>query len=257
MKKQSTSVGKNLTGMAMSPIDGKKLAEFAAQAPVSQGNEHEIQEQRETFNRTSGTVGSVPPPSSVRGLASMGLDALKGQKASVFIDKLSERLAFERTGARLYEALIAKYDALGSFEGGPGRARLLEIRDDEIRHAGILEDAVLSLGGDPTVMTPCADLAGVESAGIVQVLTDPRTTLDQALDAILVAELVDNERWAVLGALADGLGHTQLGDMFREALAEEELHLEDVRTWVAAWTQSASNAELPVQPPAASPPAAP
>jgi hypothetical protein len=48
----------------------------------------------------------VPPPTSMKGMAKSALQALKGEKATVLIDKLAERLAFERTGTRLYETLI-------------------------------------------------------------------------------------------------------------------------------------------------------
>ena len=38
------------------------------------------------------------------------------------MDKIGERLAFERTGTRLYEALVSKHEAFGSFPGGPSGA---------------------------------------------------------------------------------------------------------------------------------------
>ena len=56
------------------------------------------------------------------------------------MDKLGERLAFEHAGARLYEALLAKHRAYGSFDGGPSADdlvavprghRVAELADDE------------------------------------------------------------------------------------------------------------------------------
>jgi hypothetical protein len=56
----------------------------------------------------------VPPPTSMKGMAKSALQALKGEKATVLIDKLAERLAFERTGTRPYETLIQKAQAINS-----------------------------------------------------------------------------------------------------------------------------------------------
>jgi rubrerythrin len=242
--KQTSGTGKNATGIGMSPIDSKKLIEYAAQGPFPPGSEHAIEEMRELFTRDTGVVGTVPPPSSLKGMAKMALDTVKGHKATVFIDKLSERAAFERTGARLYEAMLAKFDALGGYPGGPTRERLVEIRDEELEHLGIVQEAVNTLGGDPTVMTPAADMVGVQGSGLVQVMTDPRTTLDHCLNTLLVAELTDNDGWELLANLAEALGHDELAANFREALEAEEMHLDDVRRWIVASVGDVANADV-------------
>jgi rubrerythrin len=244
MKRSSSSTGKNATGIGMSPIDSKKLIEYAEAAPTSPGSEHALEEVREAFTSESGIVGTVPPPASLKGFAKMALDAVKGKKATVFIDTLGERAAFERTGTRLYEAMLAKYDALGSFDGGPTRERLVEIRDEELEHLGIIEEAIIALGGDPTVMTPAADVVGMQGTGLVQVMTDPRTTSDQCLGALLVAELADNDGWELLANLAEAMGHEEMAQTFRDALEAEEMHLEDVRRWIAATIGDMSSADV-------------
>jgi len=241
--KHANGTGKNATGIGMSPIDSKKLIEYAQRAPTPPGSEHDLEEVREEFTTETGVVGSVPPPASLKGFAKMALDAVKGHRATVFIDKLGERAAFERTGTRLYEAMLAKHDALGSFDGGPTRQRLEEIRDEELEHLGIVEEAIVALGGDPTVMTPAADIVGVEGSGLVQVLTDPRTTMDQCLGALLVAELADNDGWELLSNLAEAMGHEEMAQTFREALDAEEMHLDDVRRWVVATVGEAASVE--------------
>jgi len=78
----------------------------------------------------------------------------------------------------------------------------------------------------------------------VQVLTDPRTTLDQCLNAILVAELADNDGWMLLASLADAMGHEEMAETFREALADEAMHLANVRQWVAASVGEVAHAEV-------------
>jgi hypothetical protein len=92
--------------------------------------------------------------------------------------------------------------------------------------------AIQKLGGDPTVMTPSADVTAVMSMGLVQTLADPRVTLTQALKAILVAELADNDGWTALVDLVEQMGHDDLAQRFQEALAEEEEHLAQVRAWL-------------------------
>ena len=69
-----------------------------------------------------------------------------------------------------------------------------------------------------------------------------------------MAELVDNDGWSLLARLADGMGHDQLAETFREALADELMHLEDVRRWVSASVSESSQAEVPVAEVAPPPP---
>ena len=108
---------------------------------------------------------------------------------------------------------------------------LEQIRADEARHFRLLSDAIESLGGDPTSQTPSADLAGVESMGLVQVLNDPRTTVAQSLHAIVTAELSDKSGWETLLALADEHNLTDMVDDFTQALNQEREHLALVQTW--------------------------
>jgi hypothetical protein len=170
---------------------------------------------------------------TVKGIAKTIVEKLSGHKPTVFIDKLGERLAFERTGTRLYEALLAKFEAADVHEGGPTREELQRIRDDEHRHVGVIRDAMQQIGADPTAMTPSADVVGVSSLGWVQILTDPRTTLTQCLDVILMAELADSDGWSLLIELSDALGFDDLTQTFRLALIDEEDHLDMVRTWIS------------------------
>jgi len=157
----------------------------------------------------------------------------KGKNAmGVFLDLLGERLAFERTGARLYEALLVKLEAASEHAERPTRDELERIRDEEVQHFAVLEEAVEELGGDPTALTPSADITAVAGAGWVQVLADPRCTLNEGLKVILAAELADNDGWLTLADLAARLGHEDLAERFRRALADEEDHLARVRAWV-------------------------
>ena len=77
-------------------------------------------------------------------------------------------------------------------------------------------DRALSREADPTAMTPCANTAGVASMGIMQVITDPRTTVPQCLSAILTAELADNAGWELLIQLANEMGQDDMVAQFLE-----------------------------------------
>ncbi|MDB4939122.1 MAG: hypothetical protein JWP87_6094 [Labilithrix sp.] len=233
MIKNEIELGKNRTGIDLSPIDKKLVIEGAQHAvPTMAGDEHAIDETRAEYLENPATIGSMPPPATVKGAASTVVDTLKGTKATVFLDKVGARLGFERTGARLYGALLGKFDASEPLPGGPQRADLEKIHREEVQHFEMLREVMLGLGADPTAITPSADVEAVSSNGLIQVIGDPRMNLKQSLEAILVAELVDNECWSVLTELATAAGHTAIAQKFQQALSEEQQHLANVRMWV-------------------------
>jgi rubrerythrin len=229
-----TDIGANRTGIKTSPIDSKRTIQGAAEAagPLTGLDGAAIEAERIRWSRDAYPVGTVPPPGSLKGVIKSAIEAIEGHKVTVFIDKLGERLAFERTGSRLYDALLAKLEAADIHEGGPTREEIEKIRDDERQHYAIVRAAIEQCGADPTAMTPCADVVAVSSIGWIHALSDPRTTLTQCLDVILSAEATDCEGWTLLAQLADELGFDDLAMQFNEALQVEEEHAATVRTWV-------------------------
>src|SRR5512142_3006 len=201
--------------------------------------------QRAEASQEAPPVGTMPVPGNVKGLAKTALRALQGEKASVFLDKLGERLAFERTGVRIYDALVAKLPAAATAQGSFGAMDLRRFRDEELAHFPTVKKAIEDMGGDPTAVTPCADLSGVAAHGIIQAVTDPRTTLTQGLDALLIVELTDNDGWKTLIAMAEALGQDELAQRFTSALAEEDLHLQTVRRWLAERLEGQLGARMP------------
>jgi rubrerythrin len=225
----------NRTGIGTSPLLSKEMvAGMEEFLPATDGDEREIGRARGDYARDADPIGSVPPPLSPKGMLKTAGQALKGQSPSQFIDLLGARLAFERAGTRLYEALLSKFDALGSYEGGPTRAELEDILSDEFRHFRLLDLVITRLGADPTVMTPSADLQATVSKGPFEIVLDPRTTLAQCLEAVMVVELADNECWSALAELAQSAGEESIATEFAEAMAQEEEHLLQVRRWIAA-----------------------
>ncbi len=225
---------KNRTGAALSPKNAAAMEEAAKSGVPPAGDERDLMRLRLDEGKNAEPLGSVPPPVRPKGMASAAAHTVKGERVTELIDKLGARLAFERAGVRLYDALLTKMAGARELPPGVSRARAEEIRSEEAAHVLMVRDAIVKLGGDPTVITPGADVVGMMSMGLPKVLTDPRTEIEQCLDAILVAELADNDGWMVLIEIARLLGQDDMVQDFRAALEREEGHLKTVRTLVAA-----------------------
>lgn len=248
---QPTPFGTNLTGAALSPTAVQAMNAAAdALTPATTTDASALQASRLEYASQADSVGSVPVPVSARGVARAGLDKLRGGHPTILLDKLGERLAYERSGTRLYDALIVKHMAAQERQtaalppndlarDGAATAvtetpadTLARLRAEELAHFALLSEAIGQLGGDPTAQTPCADVAAVMASGFMQVLNDPRTTLAQCLNAMLAVELTDNVGWELLIELAAGAGENELAERFRAALRQEEQHLTIVKRWL-------------------------
>jgi len=126
----AAKVGTNFTGVQMSPKDTKRLLEAVNEIhPDVPGDETGMLMERAERSAEAGRIGSVPVPGSAKGMLKTGFDMMKGKSPEVFLDKLGERLAYERNGVRLYEAMIAKAKALHTPDAGLIDT-LTHIRDD-------------------------------------------------------------------------------------------------------------------------------
>ena len=74
------------------------------------------------------------PAAPLEGYGQDGRQCCQGGAPTQFIAKLGERLGFESTGVRLYEALISKFNNLRDFTGGPSLAKLEENMLEEHSH---------------------------------------------------------------------------------------------------------------------------
>ena len=230
MKGTAAKMTGNRTGMQTSPELAEELMEGTSSAePSSEGGLEDIAEYKAEYITEGFPVGSMPMMPASEEEEADEEDA----GMAVLLDKLSERLAFERMGTRLYEALYNKCEALGETLPGPTLEQIQEIGSEELDHFILINDTIAGLGGDPTVESPCADVIGVASTGIMQVLTDPRTTIPQCLSAMLTAELTDNAGWELLIELAESLGYDEMKTEFETCLQNEERHLQNVRNWLS------------------------
>lgn len=225
----AAKLGHNVTGAQMSPEDTKEMMEAVEKYPPDvAGDSTKYAKERQVMTAASDGVGSVPVPGSTKGKLKSTFDKMLGKEPELLVDKLGERLAFERTGVRLYDAVIAKLGESNS-AGKKMIPDLKRIRDEEAEHMFLIKDAIETLGADPTAMTPCADLVGVMAVGPMQIVTDPRTNASQALNALLTLELTDNAAWEALIELTDKGGHPKIAKSFKKAVEQEEEHLQTIK----------------------------
>src|SRR3569833_4226062 len=160
---QQSETGMNRTGARMSPALSEEMVKGAEEGGyTSPGDEHAL-EQIRGDGQPRPPMGSPPPPASVNGIALAGLEAVKGNKASVLLDKLGERLAFERTCTRLNEGLLTKFDVFGTWEGCPTRDELQMFHDEEMAHFRLACVVFVLLGGVFLVFLFSVVLVGVFS----------------------------------------------------------------------------------------------
>ena len=241
--KSPASMGMNRTGIDTSPQQFQELLQGLEEFPsMTTGDEETLEVSRTSYIREADPIGTVPAPGTIKGVVKEGMQQVMGRNAEVLIDALGGRLAFERTGTRLYDAFLGKcevrseeaavlpIDRYGSFERG-GRphgnrmGRLTSVRSgpDMCDSPGRREWRSLRWG----------DAAVGRS-------TDVRTA--QSLHAIHIAELVDNDGWQQLVKLALTLGQNAMAEQFRRAMAEEDQHLTVIRQLVEQLTAAQAGA---------------
>jgi rubrerythrin len=243
MKTQPTDLGRNRTGMDACANDTREAMQGAESLmTIMPGTARDLSTFRNSYLQQPDPIGTVPVPTSFKGIAQTVMQKLTGKKPEVLIDKLGERLAFERTGTRLYDALLMKCEVRRDEVTHLPIEQLRQYRDEEAKHFTLVRDVIKSLGGDPTAVTPCADLDGVAGMGLMQVINDPRTTVLQSLHAIHIAELADHDGWQLLIKLTSELGMDEMATQFRRALDQEEQHLQTVREIMATATMTQAGA---------------
>jgi rubrerythrin len=212
---EATEIGRNRTGVQTSPKLSEEMNEVVQPVSAQVADSSPLNEVRLQYIREADPLGSV---------------------SQAFVDKLAERLAFERGGTRLYDAVIAKFVACEGELQDASLQELLEIRDEEASHAALVRGCIEQLGADATAQTPSADLIGVATSGFLKAVTDPRTTLAQTLQIALAAELVDVASWETLIAMAESQGQDGMVQRFRKARDRENEHLAKVRGWFESLT---------------------
>ncbi|HEY1142273.1 MAG TPA: ferritin-like domain-containing protein [Lysobacter sp.] len=227
-------LGANRTGIASSPMHSEAML---SGLDLQEGSPHPAigaAQLRASYRDEAEPVGSMPPPNTLRGVVGAVGESLKGRRMHILLDKLGERAAYERSGVRLYDAFLQRLSAAvdAALPGDMSIETVQAIRNDEVAHFTLLVEAIVKLGGDATVQTPCADMTAVAGMGLIQAMNEPRATLAQSLQVLMTAELVDVASWELLISLATQLDQDELARRFAVALDHENMHLERVRGWL-------------------------
>lgn len=156
--------------------------------------------------------------------------------SEILMDKLGERVAFERAGTRLYEALISKYEDAEDKKSLPDKSRLEQFHQEELKHFEVVSQAVKLVGGELPIITPATDVNGSLSMNWMLAITDTRTSFLQALEIVLQAELVDHASWELLIELAERRELPEVATQFQECLNEKEIHLTTLKQWLQELT---------------------
>ena len=241
--KESPEFGMNKTPTQLHPIMTKNMVEgYSEFPPHAEDTSKEAFDLRKDYIENSGQLGSVPMPATFRGAVSTGAQALKGNSPSVLTDKLGERLAYERSGVRLYDAFLTKCKAaLPNLD----TTLLEQIRNEEAEHFALVRNCIVAMGGDPTAQTPCADASAMAAMGLMQLINDPRSSIPQCLQAVLMAELTDVAAWDLLIKIAEDAGLDNFAKEFAGAKLAEDRHLEIVKTWLEKITLENEVVQVP------------
>lgn len=227
-------LGMNRTGIDMSPILIKKMMHVDEDIPTTTNGTTTKSTIEDFFLENAEPLGSVPLPGTAKSMIKTVIKMASGKHPEVFINKLGERLAYERTGVRVYEQLIAKClhspNDLSPDVQLP-IDKLEEFRRQEEEHFELLADCLKQIGADPTAQTPDADASGVAASGLMKVISDPRTSISQSLQAMLAIEMADNAAWELLMKLAEDMHMTDMASRFQHALEQEDVHLRHIRQW--------------------------
>ena len=133
------------------------------------------------------------------------------------IDGLNEDLAAE------YQAVIM-YRTYASLVSGPYRQELRAFFEgeipDELMHAALLADKIVSLGGTPTV-TPAP----------VPMATEAKEMLENALRA----EVETIERYIKRVAQAEQAGEMAIKLQLENLIVDESTHRDDIRRTLLGW----------------------
>ncbi len=166
------------------------------------------------------------------------MDKLAKKNVAKVIDLLSERLAFERSGVKLYDTLHARLRVAKD----PALKALLE----QVEHNRD-EEQIRALGGDAHTPTERSVLARAESEGVERVMRRD-DSIPHDFHALLTAELADNAGWDLLVQIADEFGDSAAKKEFEKRLREEEQHLLFVRKTLLELTKQEVSVPQPPPP---------
>jgi rubrerythrin len=140
-------------------------------------------------------------------------------------DFLSEMLAVEQGGARLYQK------ALDQLEHPELESKLKEFLQETERHAELCSAMLEAAGGDAEYMSPGAKAAEQKAAGLLKIKV-PKGLADlNNLENLVLAETKDRWDWQTLAALAPNIEGSELKRMAGSAVREVGKQENGHATW--------------------------
>jgi rubrerythrin len=150
-------------------------------------------------------------------------------KRDVLMDKLSEFLAVEKGGVKLYQS------ALQQVRDPDVVDRFRQFYEQTRKHVDILTRIITSLGGDPMFMSHGAKVAEQKAEALLETMTmsDGMSLKEaeiNAIENIVIAETKDHADWQLLGHIARRSSDSHLRGILKPAVSEvepeEDRHLE-------------------------------
>ena len=116
----------------------------------------------------------------------------------LLMDKLSEFLAVERGGIKLYQA------ALQIVQDREVSQKFREFFEQTKKHEAILTRVIRELGGDPDHVSPGAAMAEKKAMSLLETMTNSdglngRAAELDAIENIVIAETQDHADWEMIG----------------------------------------------------------
>jgi rubrerythrin len=145
-------------------------------------------------------------------------------------DKLSEFLAVERGGLKLYE------EALRIVTDSEVSKKFELFREQTRKHESILLRVMEQLGMDPDYVSPAAKVAQQKASGLLSTMTSPdglpsKAAEINAIENIVLAETKDHADWEMLGKIARQSDDSQLRDVLKPAVSEVEPEEDEHLHW--------------------------
>ncbi len=148
----------------------------------------------------------------------------------VLRDKLSEFLAVERGGLKLYE------EALRIVTDSEVSRRFQIFREQTRNHETILLGVMEQLGLDPEYMSAGAKTAQQKALALLKTMTSaeslaPKAAELNAIENIVLAETKDHSDWEMLGKISRQSDDSRLRDILKPAVSEVEPEEDQHLNW--------------------------
>src|SRR4051812_44134753 len=104
---QNPFEGQNRTVQQTSPQLSQAMNDVVQPVSAAAADASALTELHLQYILEADPLGSMPPPVAERGRSKSSARPSQSEQLQVFVDKLAERLAYERGGTRLYDAVIA------------------------------------------------------------------------------------------------------------------------------------------------------